>query len=360
MKAPAKSPTFRQLAQWADTSIATVSLALRNHPSLPLKTRRRIQRLAVKKGYRYDPLVARLMTQLRTTRVKRTTEALAFLTTWPTRKDERIYMSEGTHHTNYLAGIRERAHRLGYELDEFWNKEPGLTSSRLSKILQARGIRGIIIPPMIRSRGHVSLDWQYFSAVAISYTIVKPDTHRVSHSHYNGMQLALRRLKQRGYRRPGFATLMDQNDRVNLSWLGSYLAHQFTLPASAKIPPLLSDGRDPARGLERKEFQHWVEKYRPDVVISNMASPLTLLQEMGHKIPEEIGYASLDRNAVRATLSSDLSGVDQQDFQQGVAAVNMVVEQIQNNVLGLPAVPVTLHINGIWHDGTTVRSHYSP
>jgi len=349
MKAPARSPTFRQLAQWAGASIATISLALRNHPSLPLKTRRRIQRLAVKKGYRYDPLVARLMTQLRTTRIKRPSGALAILTTWPTRADEVVYLRECLHHANYLAGIRERAHRLGYEIDEFWNKEPGLTSVRLSKILQARGIRGIIIPPMIRPHGHVSLDWQYFAPVAISHTVVKPNTHRVCHSCYNGMQLALRRLKQRGYRRPGFATHIEQSDRVNLSWLGSYLAHQYTLPAKTKIPPFLW------RNLTAREFQAWLDRHKPDVVLSNLALPYRLMLEMGLKVPQDIGFASLDNGAERAAASLELSGVEQQDFQQGVAAVNMVVEQIQNNTLGLPATPATLHIDGIWRDGKTVR-----
>jgi LacI family transcriptional regulator len=350
MKSSAGSPTFRQLAQLAGVSIATVSLALRNHPSLPLKTRRKIQRLAKQTGYRYDPLVARLMTQLRTNRVKRSTDVLAFLTTWPTRHDERVYLSEGTHHTNYLAGIRDRATKLGYDIDEFWTKEPGLTSKRLSRILQARGIRGIIIPPLIRSRGHVSLDWQYFATVALSFTIVKPDTHRVCHSCYNGMQLALRRLKQRGYRRPGFATHFEQSDRVNSSWLGSYLAHQFTLPAKAKIAPLLS------RKLTHEEMKTWVEKYQPDVILSNISVPYRLLKDLGYDIPRDIGFASLDRGAEIAATPLNLAGIDQQDFQQGVAAVNLVVEQIQNNTLGLPSTPVTLHVDGIWQDGKTVRT----
>ena len=352
MKPASPTPTFRQLAKLAGTSIATISLALRNHPSLPPATRRRIQRLAAKQGYRYDPLVARLMTQLRVTRVKRPSEKLAFLNTWPTRADAQIYLSEGLHHANYLAGIRDRANQLGYEIDEFWNKEPGLTSKRLSRILQTRGIRGILIPPLIRPRGHVSLEWQHFASVTLSHTMVKPDIHRVCHSCYNGMQLALRKLKQRGYHRPGFATRADQSNRVNSSWLGSFLAHQFELPAKLKVPPLLSSY------LSRKEFQEWLERYRPDVVLSNMSIPFQLLKELKLKIPEDIGFASLDRSAEKATVSLDLSGVDQQDFQQGIAAVNLVMEQIQNNQLGLPKTPVSLYVDGIWCDGNTTRPHH--
>ena len=48
------SPTVRQLAELAGVSRTTISLALRNHPSISLKTRERIQQLADEHGYTSD------------------------------------------------------------------------------------------------------------------------------------------------------------------------------------------------------------------------------------------------------------------------------------------------------------------
>ena len=45
-KPPANPPTLREIARRAGVSHTTVSLSLRNHPSIPEKTRERLRRLA--------------------------------------------------------------------------------------------------------------------------------------------------------------------------------------------------------------------------------------------------------------------------------------------------------------------------
>src|SRR5262249_38940411 len=52
--------TQREVARRARVSQATVSLALRNHPSLPKKTRERVRALASSLGYRPDPALVAL------------------------------------------------------------------------------------------------------------------------------------------------------------------------------------------------------------------------------------------------------------------------------------------------------------
>jgi len=53
--------TMRQVATRAGVHSTTVSLALRNHPSLPVETRERLQALAKEMGYRPDPMLGALM-----------------------------------------------------------------------------------------------------------------------------------------------------------------------------------------------------------------------------------------------------------------------------------------------------------
>jgi len=329
--ADAPIPTIRQLAVLTGVSRTTVSLALRNHPSLPADTRARIQKIAAAHGYKQDPLVSSLMAQLRTSRAQRAVERIAYFTTWDTRDGWRRPGNEN----NYFLGACERAAKLGYELEHIWAREPGVTTARLSKILYTRAIRGIIL-----------------ASAAISHTLVRPLVHRASHAHYNGMFLALRHLRHHGYRRIGFATRLEQSERVGSSWLAALLVYQQSIPEAQRIPPLLSPVPTNA-GMDSAAFKKWYRAHLPDVVISNLSDPLRLLQGMGLHVPEDVGYASLDLT----TKDDPWSGIDQQAMEVGAAAVDQVVTQLQNNEFGLPKYPKTVYMDGLWRDGNTLLSH---
>jgi DNA-binding LacI/PurR family transcriptional regulator len=334
--------TVRQLAAMAGCSHVTVSLALRNHPRISAATRERILRLAQESGYSRDPLVSSLMNQLRTSKRNRPAEKIAYLTWW----DAPDAWRKAPNDTSGYTGACERARELGYEIEEIWAKAPGLSGRRLTKILHTRSIRALIVGSLPRPKGHVSLNWDHFAPVAIGHTVVKPDLHRVSHSHFQGMMVALRSLKHRGYARVGFTSLADQSERVNEGWLAGYLMHQYGLPAGRRVPPLL------AAAWDRKKFLQWIEKHRPDAVVSNMADPLEILQKAGYRIPEDIGYASLDR----IQMDAPFAGIDQMRRQIGAAAVEMAVAHVESNKYGLPTHPKIINFDGAWMDGPTVRS----
>lgn len=341
-------PTIRQLAALTGVSRTTVSLALRNHPSLPADTRARIQKLAAAHGYKQDPLVSTLMAQLRTSRANRAVERIAYFTTWDTRDGWRRPGNENT----FFDGAGRRAEKLGYELEHIWAREPGLTTARLSKILYTRSIRGIVLAPFANPRSHITMDWKHFATAAISHTLVRPLVHRASHGHYNGMFLALRHLRHHGYRRIGFATRLEQSERVGSSWLAALLVYQQSIPEAQRIPSLLSPVPTNA-GMDAAAFGEWYRTHKPDVVVSNLSNPLELLRGMGLRVPEDVGYASLD------LLHKDdpASGIDQQATEVGAAAVDQVVTQLQNNEFGLPKYPKTVSLDGLWREGNTLLPH---
>lgn len=334
--------TIRQLATLAGVSRTTVSLALRNHPRIPEETRRHIQKIATKNGYRQDPVVASLMTQLRTARVHRTSERIVYLTTWqPFEGWRNIHVNDG----HYLDGMKRRAYLLGYEVDHIWSGEPGMTPKRLSRILHTRAIKGVVFAPVFDAPGAVELVWEYFAAATTGFSIVKPGLHRTAHAHYNGMLLGLRELERLGYRRIGYATPADQDERVNHSWLGAFLAHRQSLPVESRVEPLL------AAGLDARVLSEWIQAEKPDAIISNWPAIPDLLAEAGIRTPQDIGFASLDLFPERHAFA----GVDQIPTAVGAAAADLVVKQIQNNEFGLPEHPVTMLLNGVWRDGPTVR-----
>lgn len=334
-------PTIRELAALIGCSHTTVALSLRNNPRIPEETRKRIQALAKKHGYRRDPLVSSLMTQLRTTRRVRARPKIALITWWDApdawRQNER---GKRQHQ-----GILARAHALGYDIEEFWGRAPGMTQTRLGRILHARGIQGIVFLATLTPRGRILFNWKLFAVAAASYTIFRKDVHRSSHNYAQGMTLALRELRHLGYSRVGYASELADEERVNNAWLSAYTGAQYLRHGAIPIPPLLAPTLDP------ETLGAWCETHRPQVVLGRSDQTLITLRKLGYRVPEDIGFASLDLLSGIETSA----GVDQLREAVGARAVELVVEQLENNARGLPEHPKTVMIDGTWCAGATLR-----
>jgi DNA-binding LacI/PurR family transcriptional regulator len=108
--------TMQDVARVSGYSRAAVSMALRGDHTIPEATRKRIQAVANRLGYRTSPLVAALMSlQSRQRAASGATTAIAFLTSHPPENPWRrqvIYRS-------MFAGALASATELGYRLEEF-------------------------------------------------------------------------------------------------------------------------------------------------------------------------------------------------------------------------------------------------
>ncbi len=340
------SPTIRELAKIAGVSRTTVSLALRNHPRISAAVRDKIIGLAQESGYQRDPVVSALMNQLRTVRKARGVEKIAYLTFWNTPDEWKKNLNE----SDYFSGACDRASQFGYDVETFWAKQPGLSGARLSKILYARGIRGVLMAPLPRGVGHVTLNWPLFACATLGLTVLKPELHRATHNYIDGMQLALHSLKKRGYRRIAFANMAIYEKRTNHGWISGFLTWQYHTPSNFNIPPYLVPGIARDTPWDKDLFARWLEKWKPDAIVSNTEQPLYLARELGYRIPDELAYASLHRLYADAPWA----GVDRQPKQIGAAGMDLVISQLQNNEFGLPAYPKTVSIKSLWREGPTV------
>ena len=291
-------------------------------------------------GYLRDPLVSSLMTQLRVNRQRRGVETLGILNFWDTPEGDRLtILGRGLHR-----GIQERAETLGYGTDYIWAREPGMTARRLSRILSARGIRGVIILSMLHARGHVALDWKRFAAASVGFTLHKPELHRANYSHYHAMFLALRTLRRRGYRRVGFTNLIGQEDMVNNERLSAYLGYHYRVEGRMTVPPLL------VKQWDWQTLGPWLEEHRPQAIVSNNVDAVLLARQHGIRVPEDLGFASLDC-IDEAMLCA---GIQQPRDLVGARAVELVVEQLENHESGLPKAPKLVTVKGEWQDGPTL------
>src|SRR5690242_15489714 len=123
-------PNIRAIAKRSGFSRTTVSLALRNHPKIPEETREKIKTVAKEMGYRPNPMVSVLMSQLQKSKKQQST--IGFLIS---SQNLQQWRRENGLEMELFEGARKRAADLGYELEPFSVAESGMTSQRLNKIL---------------------------------------------------------------------------------------------------------------------------------------------------------------------------------------------------------------------------------
>ncbi len=337
-----RRPNLREIAAKAGVSHTTVSLALRGDRRLLPATRRRVEKIARQLGYRRDAALGALMAKLRTMRTRPAQAALGFITAWPTRHG----WSEAANHRRFHAGAASRARELGYALDDFWLAEPGMTAGRMTRILLARGIRGLVLQSLPHPRGRIALGWRHFAAVTKGVTIARPALHRVISAHYDDVRLVAAELARRGYRRPGLVLGTELNDRVDCAWLAGLHVHQRALPRGDRVPPLILGARQGER-----VFAHWFARHRPDAVLFSDQPVPRWVAALGRRVPAEVGLVHLDWSPELAPLA----GLDSDPEAIGRAAIDLLVGQLHAQEYGVPRHEKIITIKGQWRDGTTVR-----
>ncbi len=339
---PSRRTTLRDIAAAAGLHFATVSRALKNNPLIAPETRKRVRKIAEEMGYIPDPLLSAL-TSYRSEKARNGYRAtLAWITNG--------FSSEGwdsceTFHRYYL-GARERAASLGFGLEEFWLREPGMNWRRNSEILRARGITGLIIAPQPRPKMRIRLDWPHFSAVAIGYTTFSPHLHIVTNDQFHSMTTLVRQVRARGYRRIALWITRSGDERIDRGWTGGYLAQQQFWPEKDRQPILFFD-----TGLGLARAAEWIGQYRPDAILSD-AHSMKLIQKAGYRVPEDIGvasFSSLNENP------DNLCGIDENAFSTGAAAVDLLAGMMSRGERGIPKIHQRILIEGTWFEGMTLR-----
>ena len=334
------SPTLRDLAKKAGVHYTTISRALRNDPQLPEETRNRLKALAEAEGYRPDPVISRFMTEFQRGRANRPPQTLGLLT-YKTR------MGKGSEHfKTFCQTVSRRAAELGYRIEELWMREPGMTAKRLNKIIWTRGIDGIIIPPSFSSpAGHLTLDLTNLAVILHCHEIWRPQLHRVEPHNFQNMLIVMRVMRRRKYRRIGLMMFWGADRTTGHEWEGAYHYYHVVHPELAKIPVLYSDQ------MEDPAILKWVKTNRLDAVVGGYPEHADFFLKNGFKVPEKLGFACLSVNP----WERPCAGLDMRAEEIDRAAVDAVVDQINRHEKGVPKIPRHILIEGVWHEGPTVR-----
>lgn len=321
----------------------TVSLALRDQGRISETIRQKIKDQADKLGYRPDPALSALMSYRHERQTVRDYSTLAFVTNFPTADGWKREL----YTLRYFQGAVARAQRLGYHVEPFWMSQPRMTPKRTAQILEARGIKGLLVAPVPATKGEVTLDWDRFCAVSLCRNLASPDINVVDHNHYQSMVLAFREARKRGYQRIGYAITEYSEEIAGRLWSATLLMEQGRphSPSEQAIPPLITDN------WKRTTFEKWLAENRPDIVISPHITTHRWLKDLGRKMPKDIGFLWLE-----AESDGEISGVCQHFQNVGIAAVDLLHLELMRSSYGIPSVRQTIGIDGAWLEGTTLRS----
>lgn len=340
---PASAPTMHDVAERAGVGKATVSLALRNDPRLRLETRRRIQKLAEKMGYRTNATVANLMAQLRASRPPKYQATLGLLNV---ATDPKAHTGVRTFR-EWATGCNQRAAQLGYGLDPFWLHEPGISAERLAEILESRNIRGLIVMALLDRFGLPDVFdtiWQQFACVVVGVRPAWPPLNFCSNDQFATAFHATRRLWDYGYRRIGMVISPEVDTMVERRFSGGFWAAMEELNCGERIPTF------PFNLAGETSFRAWFAAHKPDAILCINNEVKKWIQALNFKVPGDVGLAHLDWH----DELQDWAGMDQNNTLVGVASIDMLVGQLHRNEFGLPKFSKASFIQSTWVDGPTV------
>lgn len=335
------SPTLQTIADLAGVSRNTVSAILRNRPGFAKATRERVEKIAEEQGYRTNPLVSALLRSVRKPQTDVHRGNVAFLHSYGDmgKMKNLLFLNE------LFNGAKARGATLGIHIDPIWINEPGMTGKKLSRILLARGVEGVIISPLDKGWGRLHLDWDKFAAVTLGFSLWRPALHRVATHQYHVISHIFRNLRHLGYSRIGFVLSRENDVRFDSAWEAGVTIAFNASPKNTGIPPLFTES------ITTKAFAAWLEKYKPDAVVGAGVELQSHLKALKIRIPQDIGFVEVPSGREKTSIAT----IRANWLVLGASALDLVIDQLIHNQRGIPDDPRTVLIEGEWSPGTSVR-----
>lgn len=334
------APTLRTLAEKCGLSASTVSRALSGHPNVRPAVREKVAAEAARLGYRRNQLVGALMAHVRTNHTQRFIGTLALVHVPSPEQPEPRPMQR-----LMIEAARQRASELGFKLDFFSLDRAKQRPEALGRMLQARGVQGVIMLYSTLTTLDAGFPWELFALAEIDYGSTALQKHTVQVDHHLTLTGALLRLRELGYRRIGMFIERFKDERLLFKWNAAFRAFQEVQGGIGTVPVLMRTK------MTEEDFLAWHREHRLDLVIGHVDAAVGWLRDAGVGVPAETGFFNLNWNE----RGRACAGLDLRPELQGVAAVDSVVAQIHRNERGLPADPHTVMVSGRWVDGPTLR-----
>lgn len=335
--------SMKDIASSLGIAASTVSRALKQDQRISAETRERVVEAARRLGYRPNPLVSTLMATRKRRGSVGEVGTIALITDY---QGGRPWQEKDVCKWAY-SGIVKRASDLGYSISLFDLKDYQHDFAKLEKTLIARGIRGVLLGFSRNENPNLSFSPKRFAIAGLSTYFRHMQVDRSNFYGFYNVRLALKKLGEYGYRRPGLVVPEFNNAVSDNAWSAAYLDWQRQLNSADRCPPYI-----PKKEAKVSDFKEWIESCQPDVLLVYKVPVRRYLGEMGIRVPEDIGLAYLYRNADEMGMTA---GIDGRMHLVGAASLDLVIQRLQHNTIHENIDTKDVLVKGIWHHGPTLR-----
>lgn len=339
--------TIAVLAKELGLGKATISLALRDDPRIRKQTRERVQRHADKRGYAANPLVAHVMSQLRSAKVSEYRATVALINVAPREDAIRTNVTFRT----IADGFRKRTTELSYLVEDLWiGDEIFADPERLKKVFHTRKIEGMAFigvaeRALLPEPVHALLSRSVF--VGLGVRLTQPFVHCCANNQYNTALLATQKLLGLGFSRVGLvmSRVIDRqiDGRFTMGFRRSLEEAGWQAGnATGMIWNFLPN--DPVG------FHKWLEEARPDALLCTHTEIIAWLKSAPGGV-RKIALVHLDWDP----SMHGWAGMNQHNDLVGAFGADMLTAHLARRELGLPDAAKTMLVESEWVDGKSLR-----
>lgn len=339
--------TIADLAKELGLGKATVSLALRDDVRIRKETRLRVKNLAEMRGYQTNPMVAHVMSQLRSARVSNYRATLGLANLAPREAE---LQSNTTFHAIHQ-GFRTRARELGYSVDDFWLGDPVYREpEKLRSVLRARRIEGVAIVAM-NEKDHLPEPilniMKDCVVVGLGVRLVQPLVHCCCNNQYETSFNAVQHVLQTGRRRLGLVLQMEDDQLLN----GKFsMGFRYALEKAGERSEVTASRIWSFQPDDMEGFFRWHESFRPEWILTNRTMIADWLRQ-GPAVAKKTSLAHLDLDS----SMGGWAGMNQNNDLVGVYGVDLLTAHLSRREIGLPSSVKTLLVESKWIEGSSMR-----
>ena len=336
--------SLRMIADLANVTKATVSLALRHSPSISAATRERVQKIADGLGYKRNEIVSSVLSRSRHMASTGFSGTLGFLYYWDSEHEWKKF----SYLRQEYEGVLASADQTGFKVDVIRGSDPAISPDRLNQILKTRGINKVLLPAPQRAVMLPQLDWDNVSAVTLGWRMHHPALSYVQVDEDNCIWRCFMEVKARGYQRIGLALWRGAIEKSEGRLAARYFLHQQDLKPAARLKAFFSV---PWEEWNLNNFEKWLRAEKPDAIICQSENIESWLGHLGVRVPQDVGFVHLGLPQEHPKWS----GMRPKGHQIGAAAVEILLSQTLHSGLGLHPAPRGILIESEWVPGQTIR-----
>jgi DNA-binding LacI/PurR family transcriptional regulator len=328
--------TLKDIARELNTSVSTVSRALKDHHSISPEMKKRVNDLASRWDYHPNPTAVSLLKN------KHFTIGVV------------VPEIAQNYFSIVMEGIEDAANEAGYHVMFCLSKESQQREINVINTLLNNRIDGLIIAPSKETVSHDHLD----SIVNRGLPLIFVDrfcedvqASRVLGDDYNGAFSAAEHLILTGRKRiahiAGKKTLSNSGPRLS-GYLGAL--KKYKIPVAEELIVYCDLTTESALKCINQLISL---KNPPDAVLTYNSTiafqAMPVVKERGLKIPEQIAFVGFANEPIISYIEPQLTTVIQPAYQLGQEAVRLFLDQIADEYVSVPktkTLPTQLVIRG--------------